>query len=53
MSAASGSPFGGAHRAPAAATFQQPALALHRANGALPVHHRPAAWPLALGQARF
>ena len=27
--------------------FSPPLLALHRANGALPVRHRPAAWPLA------
>ncbi len=28
--------------------FSPPLLALHRANGALPAHHRIAAWPLAL-----
>ena len=30
--------------------FSPPQLALHRANGALPVHHRTAAWPLTFGR---
>ena len=47
-SAASGSPCGGALPSARRDDFAPPLLALHRANGALPVHHRIAAWPLAL-----